>query len=510
MKKPLLLIFIVVQCILHAQDLEHSWVLFPDTTINNYMITTSLIETNDGNYIVPIYNTSEYCKSDEKATIIKISSDGAIMNETRVDIEDDYLLNDIVLDIWNDTVNVFMHCIGIHRNCAKIMHSYLLDDFSMTEHRELWYSDFEKPMTSNLTASFPPLIDKDGNRTISYTYSSYVVSGVYPYYGKTLFLKLDANCNPIVDKLYDCDDLNYHHIVGINRCMFNQDTTGYNVMYHTDFNPWKCLYILDDSLNLIDTVYYEADDIGYWNVTIHGNYAQSPFDGMIYCMDEIHHPYIGDQIVAYKLDAEEMKVKFLQCTDSPEDISHLYNIGGPLCFAPNGDIYGIGTYDDDHTSGDPEYECSLYIVKFIDYNGSLIKLKEWYYSIGDEYNHSFRHVYYTKTDDIIVTGRVVKDYNSMPCIVKFSASILDNIEEAHAHGFKAAIAYPNPGSDMMNVRTTLRDCILKVYDIHGKIVYQEEVVKDVTTIDASKWSSGTYVWRLVTATDIIEEGKWIK
>ena len=87
-----------------------------------------------------------------------------------------------------------------------------------------------------------------------------------------------------------------------------------------------------------------------------------------------------------------------------------------------------------------------------------------------------------------------------------------SIEEAHAHGLKVAVAYPNPGGDVMNVRISLRDCTLQVYDMQGRMVHQQEITDDVTSVDASGWKSGTYIWDLKMENGKlkVEEGKWIK
>ncbi len=97
-------------------------------------------------------------------------------------------------------------------------------------------------------------------------------------------------------------------------------------------------------------------------------------------------------------------------------------------------------------------------------------------------------------------------------IAKFPASAFVSIEEAHANNLKVAVAYPNPGGDVMNIRTSLRNCTLQVYDMQGRMVHQQEITDDVTSVDASSWSSGTYVWELGTenGSGILESGKWVK
>ena len=100
-------------------------------------------------------------------------------------------------------------------------------------------------------------------------------------------------------------------------------------------------------------------------------------------------------------------------------------------------------------------------------------------------------------------------------IAKFPASVFTDIEEVHAHNLKVAVAYPNPGGDVMNIRTSLRNCTLQVYDMQGRLVHQQEITDDVTSVDASGWKSGTYVWKLGIRNEElgmkeVETGKWVK
>ena len=149
------------------------------------------------------------------------------------------------------------------------------------------------------------------------------------------------------------------------------------------------------------------------------------------------------------------------------------------------------------------------------------KISEWYYTQGEIYNQLVHTIYSTKDDDIILLGssrfKIDEEILWEPYIVKFPASAFDtdNIEEAHAHGLHLAVAYPNPGGDVMNIRTALRNATLQVYDIQGRIVHEQEITDDVTSIDASKWTNGTYVWKLGMRNEKlgmkeVESGKWIK
>ena len=90
-----------------------------------------------------------------------------------------------------------------------------------------------------------------------------------------------------------------------------------------------------------------------------------------------------------------------------------------------------------------------------------------------------------------------------------------DVDEAHDNGLKVAIAYPNPGKDVLNIRTGLKDARVEVYDMNGRMVYRQEITENVTSIDAEGWPSGSYVWKVVAGTSTgsvteAESGKWIK
>ena len=151
---------------------------------------------------------------------------------------------------------------------------------------------------------------------------------------------------------------------------------------------------------------------------------------------------------------------------------------------------------------------SVYFACNYDVGGSA-------YSIIEHINEDLDTIstfYYDKTINAVKTARdgnlIV---NSSSSILKLSFGYVD-IKEAHAHGLHLAIAYPNPGGDVLNIRTGLRNAVLTVYDMQGRIIHQQIITDEVTSIDASKWNSGTYIWKLKTENGKlkVEEGKWVK
>ncbi len=156
---------------------------------------------------------------------------------------------------------------------------------------------------------------------------------------------------------------------------------------------------------------------------------------------------------------------------------------------------------------------SWIIIEHLDENFETIS--ELYYTSGEDEIYTFvNSIVSTKEEDLLLVGHAnsLNGDKSWNFVTKFPASAFVSIEEAHAHNLKVAVAYPNPGGDVLNIRTSLRDCTLQVYDMQGRMVHKQEITDDVTSVDASGWSSGTYVWKLTNNNEqlTIEEGKWVK
>jgi len=95
-------------------------------------------------------------------------------------------------------------------------------------------------------------------------------------------------------------------------------------------------------------------------------------------------------------------------------------------------------------------------------------------------------------------------------VAKIPAEDFVGIGEAHANGQKEAIVYPNPGKNVLNIRTGLQNARVEVYDLNGRLVHGQEMTESHTTIDAEAWAEGVYVWKVIANDKEVERGKWIK
>ena len=95
-------------------------------------------------------------------------------------------------------------------------------------------------------------------------------------------------------------------------------------------------------------------------------------------------------------------------------------------------------------------------------------------------------------------------------LTKFPAEAFLGIDEAHDNGLKVAIAYPNPGKDVLNIRTGLQDARVEVYDMNGRLIHSQIITENVMAIDAGDWAEGVYVWKVMVEGKEVEIGKWVK
>lgn len=75
---------------------------------------------------------------------------------------------------------------------------------------------------------------------------------------------------------------------------------------------------------------------------------------------------------------------------------------------------------------------------------------------------------------------------------------------------KNAIIAPNPGQNYLQLHTGMYPALLKVFNINGQVVLEEDIHQNTTTINTSSLKSGTFVWKLIKDGELVETGKWVK
>ena len=155
---------------------------------------------------------------------------------------------------------------------------------------------------------------------------------------------------------------------------------------------------------------------------------------------------------------------------------------------------------------------SWVVIEKFDENMNIIS--EVYYGTDDDQIwYCAESITLARDGGVLMTTHMKKLANQSQrgsVVVKFPAEAFVGIEEAHDNGLKVAVAYPNPGKDVLNIRTGLKDAFVEVYDLTGKLIYNQEITENITSINTENWSNGVCIWKVIADGKEVESGKWIK
>jgi len=121
----------------------------------------------------------------------------------------------------------------------------------------------------------------------------------------------------------------------------------------------------------------------------------------------------------------------------------------------------------------------------------------------------FTFMFYAKNPvkERVITTAIVESSNGQR---EFVITISDELVSVTETNGENNMVYPNPGTSMLNIRTTLPNAHVEIYDLTGKMVCKQEITDNTTSINAENWTSGTYLWKVVANDKEAESGKWIK
>ncbi len=278
---------------------------------------------------------------------------------------------------------------------------------------------------------------------------------------------------------------------------FNADSTGYLVggcditqhpigstrCYNLDFN-------LDTTL-LHDEIYWDFPLPGWRGNIFYPYIAKHPRTGCLYVVGSSGWDTQGNDVhqdaMIARFDPNMSHIdKWELATDTPADDQRAFYKS--IDFFPDGSIAMCAMV-----------EYGLYVARF---DEDLNKISEVYRPSTGSWRGPFE-ICSLPNGDCVVTTIDDKIYHIL-------ADSFWNVEEAHENGLKVAIAYPNPGKDMLNIRTGLKDAWVEVYDMSGRLMHRQVITENVMAIDATDWAEGVYVWKVYTNNKEVENGKWIK
>ena len=351
------------------------------------------------------------------------------------------------------------------------------------------------------------VVNKDGNVIITYPpHSQYHINGTEAMQ----FLKFDAEGQLVGQRLMEgFRGQDRHHTLP------TPDSLGCRIILRNNGSPKLDCHTLDSDLNTI-AVKENVEELSWPYQCCRFAYLKTnPANGKTYSNNTINYPAYGgnpaivEDIMMSVFDAENFRqtnYTWGLTTQSHDGAGILQSIG----FDNDNNVYMVGQMD--NVMANEFLNRNLYIA-YLDEN--LDKLGEIYYV--DDYAYMVKSMAACPEGGCLISCHKSDEVTleTVNCLIKISKETLVGIEEAHNAGFVVALAYPNPGKDVLNIRTGLKDARVEVYDMNGRMVYGKEITENVTAINTSTWPAGSYVWRVMAGTStgsgtLAETGKWIK
>ena len=270
--------------------------------------------------------------------------------------------------------------------------------------------------------------------------------------------------------------------------------------------------IFDASLNVVD-IRHSIYSVGIYR-PYYEYFSVHPETDMVYLLSDVSfpafngNPKITSDIYMSQFDVDFTQKKYVMGPYTDEEYDQK-----ALCEAIDfrgDDIYMCGLMNmmDAYGGSNPENVENFYVALF---DGNMNLKGEIYYHNERLMLTPYSIFALPNGGCLVSTGGTDRNtFEQRHVIYKLSDETLVGIEEAHDAGFAVAIAYPNPGKDVLNIRTGLKDARVEVYDVRGRLMHRQDITENVTSINAEGRPSGTYIWKVIANGKEAESGKWIK
>ena len=346
---------------------------------------------------------------------------------------------------------------------------------------------------------------EDGCIVGSYTktqtrYNNYALDSLF-------FFKMDFDGNFLVHKGISLGDRGSDPYA-FNDQMISNDI-GY-VHYHSGQNNAKNIgdncVLVDKDFNYVKTMGVDVPPESGWPRRIDFEMVRKSPWGTTFMSCLIDHGGSSHDAFLQEMTENTGTVVVLHRKEAVTDDYDMTALRSPASFTDDGIIWAYtrdrGLWRD--------HDSWIMIEKL---NRDFELVQEVYYPYQERTNLNCNSYYVTRDGGVLLLSYCHELDNTNInhyILTKFPAESFEGIEEAHDNGLKVAIAYPNPGKDVLNIRTALQNARIEVYDLSGKLIHNQEITDNITTIYTSYWSYGTYMWKVLVDGKLAESGKWVK
>ena len=399
-----------------------------------------------------------------------------------------------------------MFLLNFTDSSAQMQRIDIGDDLSLS------YTDFDWE-TSDIYQTAETLeqwvVCTDGGVILAYLVDSMIYSQSGQDYCGIRVLKFDAEGQKVGEYVFN--DVPYFHVFSAFYLLPSPDLEGCRlVMRNLAPVPfaYDC-YTMDGTLNVV-SVNEHIDKLPTQNLCCDAACVKmNPLNGKTYSINRGTSFNLNTGEVVHYQDV----LMSMFDAENYNQVAYAWGITSPtpctIGFANSIDFDGDdGVYMVSGMDKNQAFSESLCIIRL---DEDLNKLTEIYYKEDNVELRYFGGICVSSQGDVLIRCQVVKP--NMPifdAIYKVPKEAFDGIEEAHDAGFVMAVAYPNPGKDVLNIRTGLRDAWVEVYDLNGRLMHKQDITESVTGIEVGDWAEGIYVWKVMAEGKEAECGKWVK
>jgi len=135
--------------------------------------------------------------------------------------------------------------------------------------------------------------------------------------------------------------------------------------------------------------------------------------------------------------------------------------------------------------------------------------------IGGDANYASASVVASPDGGVLLTctryDYLTQDNERDVYVLKLDSSdfTVGNVEHSTLN-ISDAIVYPNPGNNVINIRTSLQNTYFELYDIQGHLALRKPINNLITQINSQHIDPGFYTWKIIDHKQVYETGKWIK
>ena len=264
--------------------------------------------------------------------------------------------------------------------------------------------------------------------------------------------------------------------------------------------------LLDKDFNFVRNMGVTVPPENGWPRSIDFEMVRKSPWGTTFLSSLIDHGSASHNAFLQEITENASYVNILHQKEAVTDDYDMTALRSPSCFTDDGTIWA---YTRDR--GYYRNHDSWIMIEKLNRNFELVQ--EVYYPYKDRTNLNCNSYYVTRDGGVLLLSYCHELANTNInhyILTKFPAEAFEGIDEAHNNGLKVAVAYPNPGKDVLNIRTALQNARVEVYNFLGHLVLNLELLENVTSINTTSWPSGTYFWKVISNNKEAETGKWIK